>query len=239
MGKQQNALSKYNLRANRKINGWTLSKKLGAGGNGEVWMCKNDKKEKYAIKFFKFGRYVAAYERFVDEVDFMEQHQGIYGVLPIIDKNLPSKNQKNVDAKIPIYYVMPLAESVEQKIKNFTLDEKVEVIQMLLNRLTNLHQNGIAHRDIKPANILCYNGKFVLSDFGLGYFKRKKFKTPVGKKVGAKQTIAPQMEKDAQSADRYKADVYSMAKTIWIILTGGRVLFWWSIYSKFGNRFVT
>ena len=78
MGKQQNALAKYNLRANRKINGWTLSKKLGSGGNGEVWMCKNDKKEEYAIKFFKFGRYGAAYERFVDEVLFMEQHQGIH-----------------------------------------------------------------------------------------------------------------------------------------------------------------
>ena len=113
----------------------------------------------------KFGRYGAAYERFVDEVDFMEQHQGIHGVLPIIDKNLPSKKQKNVDANIPIYYVMPLAESVERKIKNFTLDEKVEVIHMLLNMLANLHQNGIAHRDIKPANILYYNGKFVLSDF--------------------------------------------------------------------------
>lgn len=225
MGKQQNALAKYNLRANRKINGWTLSKKLGAGGNGEVWMCKNDKKEEYAIKFFKFGRYGAAYERFIDEVLFMEQHQGIHGVLPIIEKNLPSKNKKNVDANIPIYYVMPLAESVEQKIKNFPLDEKVEVIQMLLNMLVNLHKNGIAHRDIKPANILYYNGKFVLSDFGLVYFKRKKFKTPVGKKVGAKQTIAPQMEKDAQSADRYKADVYSMAKTIWIILTGDEFSF--------------
>lgn len=94
MGKQQNALAKYNLRANRKINGWTLSKKLGAGGNGEVWMCKNDKKEKYAIKFFKFSRYGAAYKRFVDEVDFMEQHQEIHGVLPIIDKNLPSKIKK-------------------------------------------------------------------------------------------------------------------------------------------------
>ena len=127
MGKQQNTLAKYNLKANRKINGWTLSKKLGSGGNGEVWMCKNDKKEEYAIKFFKFGRYGAAYERFVDEVLFMEQHQGIHGVLPIIDKNLPSKNKKNVDANIPIYYVMPLAESVEQKIKKFTLDEKVEV----------------------------------------------------------------------------------------------------------------
>lgn len=225
MGKQQTAQARYNLRANRKINGWTLSKKLGSGGNGEVWKCRNNKKEEYAIKFFKFGRYGAAYERFIDEVDFMEQHQGIHGVLPIIDKNLPSKNKKNVDANIPIYYVMPLAESVEQKIKKFTLEEKVEVVRMLLNMLVDLHQNSIAHRDIKPANILFYNGEFVLSDFGLVYFKKKKFKTPVGKKVGAKQTIAPQMEKDAQSADKYKADVYSMAKTIWIILTGDEFSF--------------
>lgn len=49
---------------------------------------------------------------------------------------------------------MPLAESVEQKIKKFTLDEKVEVIRMLLNMLVDLHQNDIANRDIKPANIL-------------------------------------------------------------------------------------
>lgn len=225
MVNQQNDLAKFNLRPNRKINGWTLSKRLGSGGNGEVWMCRNDKKEEYAIKFFKFGRYGAAYKRFIDEVNFMEQHQRIHGVLPIIDKNLPSKNKKNVDVNIPIYYVMPLAESVEQKIKKFTLDEKVEVIRMLLNMLVDLHQNGIAHRDIKPANILFYNGEYVLSDFGLVYFKRKKFKTPVGKKVGAKQTIAPQMEKDAQSADKYKADVYSMAKTIWIILTGDEFSF--------------
>lgn len=220
MVNQQNNLAKFNLCPNRKIKGWTLSKQLGSGGNGEVWMCRNAKKGEYAIKFFKYGRYGAAYARFRDEVLFMEQYQNIHGVLPIIDKNLPSKNKKKVDATIPIYYVMPLAESVEQKIKNFTLDEKVEVIRKLLNMLADLHQNGIAHRDIKPANILFYNGEFVLSDFGLVYFKKKIFKTPVGKKVGAKQTIAPQMEKDAQNADKYKADVYSMAKTIWIILTG-------------------
>ena len=225
MGKQQTAQARYNLRANRKINGWTLSKRLGSGGNGEVWMCRNDKKEEYAIKIFKFGRYGAAYKRFRDEVMFMEQHQDIHGVLPIIDKNLPSKNKKNVDANIPIYYVMPLAQSIEQEIKTYTLDEKVAVIRMLLEMLVDLHQNGIAHRDIKPANILFYKGEFVLSDFGLVYFNKKKFKTPAGRKIGAKQTISPQMEKDAQNADKFKADVYSMAKTIWIILTGDEFSF--------------
>ena len=33
------------------------------------------------------------------------------------------------------------------------------------------------------------------------------------------------MEKDAQGANKYKADVYSMAKTIWIILTGDEFSF--------------
>ena len=51
--------------------------------------------------------------------------------------------------------------------------KKVEVIQMLLNMLVNLHQNGIAHRDIKPANILYYNGKFVLSDLALYILKER------------------------------------------------------------------
>lgn len=55
MVNQQNDLAKFNLRTNRKINGWTLSKRLGSGGNGEVWMCRNDKKEEYAIKFFKYA----------------------------------------------------------------------------------------------------------------------------------------------------------------------------------------
>lgn len=45
MVNQQNNLAKFNLCPNRKIKGWTLSKQLGSGGNGEVWMCRNAKKE--------------------------------------------------------------------------------------------------------------------------------------------------------------------------------------------------
>ena len=86
--------------------------------------------------------------------------------------------------------------------------------------LTSLHAQGIAHRDIKPANILLYNGCYVLSDFGLVFFNKKTAKTPVGTKLGAKWTISPQMERDAVHADKFKSDVYSMAKTIWMILTG-------------------
>ena len=217
---RQQALCKFNLKPNRKINGWTLSSKLGSGGNGEVWRCRNDKKEEFAIKFFKFGRFSASYMRFRDEVMFMEKYQHISGILPVIEKYLPSKNTKNVDKAIPLYYVMPLAKPIDRELQLYPLEKKIEVIKMLLDMLVELHQNDIAHRDIKPANILFYKNKYVLSDFGLVYFNKKEYKTPAGIKIGAKQTISPQMERDAQSANRFKSDVYSMAKTIWIILTG-------------------
>lgn len=214
------------LRSKKKIGErWTLVRKLGEGGNGQVWICSDADKVKYAIKFFKYGRYGQAYGRFVDEVKFMEQYYHIQGVMPVIDKYLPTKNQKVGDKSLPSYYVMPLADPISSKIHSMSLNDKIVVIQSLLRMLVNLHRNKIAHRDIKPSNILYYQGNYVLSDFGLVYFLKKTVKTPKGTKLGARWTISPQMERDSQSADMYKADVYSMAKTIWMILTGDELSF--------------
>lgn len=219
MTKPKYNLKKFNLKRNRKIAQWTLAKQLGAGGNGEVWVCRDNQKQEYAIKFLKWGS-GEAYKRFFDEVTFMEQFGAIKGVMPIIDKYIPEYSRRNDNPHLPFYYVMPLAESAEVRIKQATVDEKIIIIKEILAMLTSLHAQGIAHRDIKPANILYFKGNYVLSDFGLVFFQKKTAKTPVGAKLGAKWTISPQMERDAVHADKFKADVYSMAKTIWMILTG-------------------
>lgn len=218
MAKMYN-LSTYNLVPNRKIGKWTLSTRIGKGGNGEVWKCRDENKEQYAIKFLKWGRGLP-YKRFLDEVKFMEQYNQLPGIMPVVDKNLPSFYSQNYDRTLPFYYVMPLADSINWDKIKATFDDRILIIQELLNMLCVLHDNEIAHRDIKPQNILKYNGKYVLSDFGLVFFKKKLAKTPPNNKIGAKWTISPQMERDALSADKFKADVYSMAKTIWMILTG-------------------
>lgn len=219
MTKPKYNLKKFNLKRNRKIAQWTLAKQLGAGGNGEVWVCRDNQKQEYAIKFLKWGS-GEAYKRFFDEVTFMEQFGAIKGVMPIIDKYIPEYSRRNDNPHLPFYYVMPLAESAEVRIKQATVDEKIIIIKEILAMLTSLHAQGIAHRDIKPANILYFKGNYVLSDFGLVFFQKKTAKTPVGAKLGAKWTISPQMERDAVHADKFKADVYSIAKTIWMILTG-------------------
>lgn len=212
-------LKKYNLRSNRKIGKWTLARQIGVGGNGEIWTCRDNQKQEYAIKFLKWGS-GEAYKRFFDEVTFMEQFGSIHGVLPIIDKYIPEYSKRYNNPQLPFYYVMPLAESAEKRMQKAGIDERIAIIQEVLAMLTYLHAQGIAHRDIKPANILFYDGGYVLSDFGLVFFNKKTMKTPVGAKLGAKWTISPQMERDAVHADKFKADVYSMAKTIWMILTG-------------------
>lgn len=230
-------LANYNLKANRKINGWKLVRQLGKGGNGEVWLCRNANKKEFAIKFLKWGS-GDSYKRFYDETVFMEQYAGTMGVIPIIDKYVPEYSKRYGNLKLPFYYVMPLANSIEKLIGQVSFSKNIEIIKSLLHILTKLHAKGIAHRDIKPANILQYEGNYVFSDFGLVFFQNKTLKTPPGTKIGARTTIAPQMQRDAVTADKYKADVFSMAKTIWMILTGDTKSFdgQYKINSAFGLR---
>ncbi len=214
-------LKRFNIVPLRKIDGrWTLVRYIGGGGNGVVWMCRDADGKEYAIKLLKYA-YKEPYARFYDEVKFMESFGGLPGVLPVIAKFIPEGRTVYDVTKSPYYYVMPLASSIARSVFYESVEKKISIIRSLLEMMVSLHEKGIAHRDIKPSNILLYNGKYVLSDFGLVYFQGKNLITPPDKGgMGAKWTRSPQMERDASTADKFKSDVYSMAKTIWMIFTG-------------------
>lgn len=216
------SLKRFNIVPQRKIDGrWTLIRYIGGGGNGVVWQCRDADGEEYAIKMLKYA-YKEPYSRFYDEVTFMESFGSIPGVLPVVAKYTPKDRTQNDFTKVPYYYVMPLATSLGEGIYKEEIEKKISIIKSLLEMMVNLHEKGIAHRDIKPTNILSYNGQYVLSDFGLVFFQGKSLKTPpdIKKGLGAKWTRSPQMERNAFTADKFKSDVYSMAKTIWSIFTG-------------------
>lgn len=193
---------------------WQLISYIDAGGNGEVWLCHNTQKEEFAFKLLSKIRQ-KAYQRFCDEIEVVRRNQDIKGILPIIDFDLPKDQSKSIP-----WYVMPKATPISKIVIDKSAKEKIEILIPLAETLSSLHKRNISHRDIKPSNILFYNGRAHPSDFGLADYPEKKDITLKGESVGPKWTMAPEMRRNAESADGIMADSYSFAKTLWILLTG-------------------
>jgi serine/threonine-protein kinase len=155
------------------------------------------------------------YLRFKTEVKVLRDNNDIEGILPIIDFHLPEKSIKDLP-----WYVMPVALPLEEHLDASDYEAVVQAVKEIGEILVQLHDRGISHRDIKPANILVWNNKIHLSDFGLAEFPQKSDITSMREQLGAKWTIAPEMQRSSKDADGKPADVYSLSKTLWILLTG-------------------
>ena len=197
---------------------YTKIKKLGEGGNGEVILVSNIKtKKEYALKYL----YKITSEkkvRFQTEIKLLTNTcKGIVGIIPVVDH---SSNE--------LWYVMEVATPIFKYINLNKLSLKDIVIGMiqLCETLEVLHSRGISHRDIKPDNILYYNNRFCFGDFGLAF--DPSIITPItknGRDLGAHFTIAPEMKRYPKEADGCKADIYSLAKTFWMLLTNDEMGF--------------
>lgn len=158
------------MRAKIIIGSWELKRKIGSGGNGEVWECIDKAGNAFAMKILTKTT-GEAYQRFLDEVKVMLSYQGTDGMLPVIDFNLPELDGLE-QTEGELYYVMPLAIPAKDRLFGCIFEEKLNAIRDILKMLCQLHHQGIAHRDIKIENILMYLEHYVLSDFGLVFLSR-------------------------------------------------------------------
>lgn len=199
----------------QKFKIYELTKRLGSGGNGEVWLATltNDSSKTVAIKLLT-RIYKDGYQRFKDEVKVLAENKDIKGLLPIVDYYLP--NDPKVESP---WYTMSIAMPLMKYIRGKLPSQIVDIMISVSNIIIKLHRRGISHRDIKPDNILVLNDELYLSDFGLVHYASKEDITVEDKALGPRWTIAPEMKRDPQNADGTLADVYSLAKTLWILLT--------------------
>jgi len=203
--------------AGRKLGQWVLQKQIGVGGNGTVWAAKKVGEDtSHALKLLK-RRKGNALLRFSAEIEALKRAAAVDGLVPLIDYEIPCRAEQ-----VARWYVMPLAVRMDTFLFRKSFDYVVESFVPLARTLVELHNLKIFHRDIKPANILGLNGRVCLSDFGLVKYPKKTDQTPKKASLGPKFTMAPEMRRDAKSADPGPADVYSFAKSLWIALTGKR-----------------
>lgn len=213
MSKKQKKVSKE-LHVGYDFEGWLLEEKLGAGGNGDVWKAARSGEASQAIKILRSVT-TETYERFKIETSTLERLGRVPGIIPLLEKYVPDDKSGSTP-----WFTMPVAAPFEQYIQGRKPFDIVEDFIELAGTIQSLHIQGISHRDIKPANFLYYEGRLCLSDFGLVKYPDRTALTPPRRDVGAKFTMAPEMRRQAHSANGLAADVYSFAKSLWIALTG-------------------
>lgn len=183
---------------------------LGSGGNADVYLViDKNSHTKVALKSLR-NRNEEKCIRFRNEIKIeYENAPLIQGILPIIDYDLEE-----------LWYTMPIAIPVMNEVLKMDIRSIIKGAVELSETLGQLHDKGIYHRDIKPSNIYFYGGRFTFGDFGLVEFPESEDLTQSDKGLGAIFTIAPEMKRNPKIADASKADVYSLAKTLWMFLSG-------------------
>lgn len=212
---------KRNFSGQEKHKNWILLKQLDAGGNGDVWICKNEKDDKRAIKLLKKNT-DKAFQRFKDEIKIISENQDIEGIVKIEEHYLPEDYINQVP-----FYIMPLGEPFDEKIENKNFQERIDIIFKIADCLYQLHQRKIAHRDIKTSNLIFLNDEPYLIDFGLVDFPEKADITGNKEKIGPRWTMAPEIIRRVgqEEIDFFKCDIYSLAKTLWMTLTNSSIGF--------------
>lgn len=210
--KKKNATQTFH--AGDVFDGWLLEEPLGAGGNGDVWKATRNGQVAQAIKILRSVS-TETYERFKIEANTLEKLGRMPGIIPLLEKFVPDDKSGSTP-----WFTMPVAVPFEYYIQGRKSYDIVEDFIALAGTIQRLHDVGIAHRDIKPANFLYYEGQLCLSDFGLVKYPDRATITPLRRDIGAKFTMAPEMRRNAHSANGLPADVYSFAKSLWIALTG-------------------
>lgn len=201
---------------------WQAVKKgIGKGGQGSVHLVKDTKGEysgKFALKELNSLRKKQV-ERFKNEIEAILKLDGNPNIVSIVDKTA-FKNESP-------FYVMELADSNLFDIiikKPVDINIKFKYFLQICEGVKSIHQNDIIHRDLKPQNILIKNDTAKISDFGICLIVEDINRLTAEKEVvGPRFYMAPEQE-DGRNLDvDNRADIYSLGKILYFILSDGKI----------------
>lgn len=203
-------------RAGDRLGPYELIRRIDGGGNGDVWEAPAD----VAVKILRNRNPDSEpWRRFAREATTQRRltEEGFNGILPVLAFSIPERGQSG-----RAWLAMPVASVARDAFgPNPDLESVIRALLTVAEALARLHERAIAHRDVKPQNIYRLDQRWLIGDFGLiqvadaGTFND----SPTG--PGSLHYIAPELVRDPD-ANGAPADVYSLAKTIWVLATGQR-----------------
>lgn len=201
----------------RKLGGWRLGERLAETAHSIVWLGDRETGERAAIKELRVRRpEKEPYKRFRDEVAFHLERERP-GVLPVLEAHVPDRLGKRESA----WLAMPVARTLRDALGEApSLEQVVEAVGVCARTLAGLAAEGVFHRDLKPNNLFERGGSWLVGDFGLVTWPGKQALTEAGDKLGPAHFVAPEVIADPAVADPGPADVWSLAKTLWVLAVG-------------------
>jgi type I restriction enzyme R subunit len=205
---------KGRFREGSQIGIYTLIRKLGSGGFGEVWLAERRTAlltTKVALKL-PLDEQVDL-EAIRQEATLWEQASGHPNVLPIIEADIH-------DGQVIIVSEYAPDGSLEEWLKQngkMTVEKAVETTIQILDGLEFLHSRNIIHRDLKPANILLQGNTPRLADFGIS---RALTATATSQSNNVSGTFAYMPPEGFDGKRSVQTDVWAVGVNLYQFLTG-------------------
>ncbi|MDA3959418.1 MAG: protein kinase [Planctomycetota bacterium] len=211
------------------IAGYRLTRKIARGGMGVVYECKGPKDDgPYAIKVMSDAA------RDNPECVIRFKREGRIGMLIDHPAVVSTFVCDEADGQLP-YMVMELIDGVDMSrlVKAegaMPWRRAVDYAIQVAGALAVMGELGVVHRDIKPQNILiAKNDRAKLADFGLakhigdddGVVEEDGVLTVTGTQMGTPAYMPPEQIDDSVRVSP-AADVYSLAATLYHLVTGQR-----------------
>jgi len=206
---------------------YSITSKLGQGGNGVAFVVRAGRQELVAkIYVPPDSRDLdsTAFERFKREIELSIRTQHPF-VIPVV-----GTGNIALGAYTFPFYLMPKAKGTLRHLipSAFTLDDlgkKLRVYTQVLSGVAYLHHIGVIHRDLKPENVLLFaNDVPMVADLGIahvapGFVEWSKLTLPKDHLMNWDYYAPEQRGSDATKVD-HRADIYALGLILYELVSG-------------------
>jgi serine/threonine protein kinase len=202
-----------------KIGRYTIVKRIGEGGFGQVLLAYDDDLDRpVAIKIPRPDRVSPAHDvdAFLNEAQILANLDHPH-IVPVHDVGRTEEGQVFVVSKF--IKGSDLRARTDQARPSF--HDSAELIATIAEALHYAHTRGLVHRDIKPANIVIDDsGRAFVADFGLALTDEDFGRG--GGMAGTPSYMSPEQARGEGHRVGGRSDIFSLGVVFYELLTGRR-----------------